>query len=196
MELTPRESQILDCILKHLEDKGYPPSVREIGKATGLRSPATVLSYLRRLEDRGFLRRDQTASRAVSVGPRLRAVAVPLLGRIAAGQPHPAVEYREDVLLLPAELTGSGECFALRVRGESMVEAGILDGDLVVVRRQPTAENGDIVAALVAGEATVKRFYREDGRIRLQPENRTMRPIFTDEAAILGKVVALIRKCS
>jgi repressor LexA len=128
MELTPRETQVLDCILKHLEEKGYPPSIREIGKTIGLKSPATVHAYLRRLEEKGLLRRDQAAPRAVSVGLRRPgAVAVPLLGRIAAGRPRPAVEFREDVLLLPAELTGSGEFFALRVRGESMVDAGILD---------------------------------------------------------------------
>ncbi|WP_027717792.1 transcriptional repressor LexA [Desulfovirgula thermocuniculi] len=196
MELTRREAQILEYIKEHLNEKGYPPTVREIGRAVGLSSTSTVHSYLRRLEQKGYLRRDPTLPRALVVaeGAEERLVSVPLLGRVAAGVPVMAEENWEGVLFLPASLLGSGKFFALRVRGDSMVEAGILEGDVVVVRRQPTAENGDIVVALVDGEATVKRFFRENGHIRLQPENRTMEPIITDSAEILGKVVSLLRK--
>lgn len=196
MELTRREAQILEYIKEHVREKGYPPAVREIGRAVGLSSTSTVHSYLRRLEQKGYLRRDPTLPRALVVTEEAeeRLVSVPLLGRVAAGTPVLAEENWEDVLLLPASLLGSGEFFALRVRGDSMVGAGILEGDVVVVRRQPTAENGDIVVALVDGEATVKRFFRENGHIRLQPENRTMEPIITDSAEILGKVVSLLRK--
>jgi len=194
-ELTKRERQILDCIRKFAEEKGYPPSVREIGKAVGLSSTSTVHAYLHRLEKKGVLRRNKSTPRAITVNvPRPDVVFVPVLGRIAAGSPVPAIENCEDVAALPADFAGSVELFALRVRGNSMVDVGIFDGDIVVVRKQPTAENGDIVAALIGDEATVKRFFREDGHIRLQPENRVMQPIITDEATILGKVISLIRK--
>lgn len=196
MELTSREVQILEYIKKHIREKGYPPAVREIGRAVGLSSTSTVHAYLRRLEQKGCLRRDPTLPRALVVAEEAeeQLVSVPLLGRVAAGVPVMAEENWEDVLQLPTSFLGSGEFFALRVRGDSMVEAGILEGDVVVVRRQPTAENGDIVVALVEGEATVKRFYRENGSVRLQPENSRMEPIITDKVEILGKVVTLLRK--
>jgi repressor LexA len=196
LELTKREAQILEYIKGHIREKGYPPAVREIGRAVGLSSTSTVHAYLRRLEQKGYLRRDPTLPRALVVaeGAEEQLVSVPLLGRVAAGVPVMAEENWEDVLRLPASFLGSGEFFALRVRGDSMVGAGVLEGDIVIVRRQPTAENGDIVVALVEGEATVKRFYRENGRIRLQPENSAMEPIITDNVEILGKVVSLLRK--
>lgn len=193
-ELTKRERQILDYIQKAVAEKGYPPSVREIGEAVGLTSTSTVHSYLIRLEKKGCLRRGSSMPRAITINKRPDILTIPILGQIVAGEPALASENQEDVIALPADLTGYGELFALRVRGNSMVDAGIFDGDIVVVRKQPTAENSDIVAALIGDEATVKRFFREDGHIRLQPENREVQPIITDEAAILGKVVSLIRK--
>ncbi len=199
-ELTSREKQILDMIKNALRTKGYPPSVREIGQAVGLSSTSTVHSYLRRLEKKGMLSRDPSKPRALEVlrakelFPHPEIKVLPVLGRVAAGMPLLAVENQEGTLPLPEELTGHGEFFILRVRGDSMVEAGIIDGDLVVVRRQPTAENGDIVVALIDDEATVKRFFRENSHIRLQPENRSMAPIIVREVVILGKVTALLRK--
>lgn len=194
--LTEREQQILDYIKKAVDEKGYPPSVREIGQAVGLNSTATVHSYLKRLEYKNCLRRDPEKPRAMEVLGKLKKpdfTLVPVLGHIAAGTPILAVENEEDVLVLSSELIGHGDFFALRVQGNSMIEAGIFDGDLVVVRRQPTAENGDIVAVLLEDEATVKRFYKENSHVRLQPENKTMEPILVKEANILGKVVSLVR---
>ena len=191
-ELTKREEQILNHIQIFTDEKGYPPTVREIGKAVGLSSTATVHAYLQRLEKKGTLRRGSSIPRAISM--KTGTVTVPVLGKISAGSPVTAVEYQEDILTLPTEFASSGELFALRVRGNSMIDAGIFDGGIVVVRKQPVAENGDIVAALIEDEATVKRFFREDGHIRLQPKNRAMQPIITNEATILGKVVSLIRK--
>ncbi|KFD41522.1 LexA family transcriptional regulator [Peptococcaceae bacterium SCADC1_2_3] len=194
--LTEREQQILDFIIRVVDEKGYPPSIREIGQAVGLNSTATVHSYLKRLENKSCLRRDPEKPRAIKVLGKLKKpgfTLVPVLGRIAAGTPILAVENEEDILVLSSELIGHGDFFALRVRGNSMIEAGIFDGDLVVVRRQPTAENGDIVAVLLEDEATVKRFYKENSHIRLQPENKTMEPILVKEANILGKVVSLVR---
>jgi SOS-response transcriptional repressor, LexA len=199
-ELTPREKQVLEMIKNALRTKGYPPSVREIGQAVGLSSTSTVHSYLRRLEKKGMLSRDPSKPRALEVlhakelFPHPEIKVLPVLGRVAAGMPLLAIENQEGTLPLPADLTGHGEFFILRVRGDSMVEASILDGDLVVVRRQPTAENGDIVVALIDDEATVKRFFRENNHIRLQPENRSMAPIIAQEVVILGKVTALLRK--
>ncbi len=197
--LTPRERLILDVIKDNIRSKGYPPSVREIGHMAGLKSTSTVHSYLKRLEEKGLLRRDPTKPRALellerTLPPNQPVRLVPLLGRVAAGEPILAVENQEDVFPLPASFTGEGEFFMLRVRGDSMVEAGILDGDLVVVRRQPSADNGDIVVALLEDEATVKRFFRETDHIRLQPENKTMSPVRVQNPIILGKVVGLLRK--
>lgn len=193
-ELTKREEQILNYIQTFTNEKGYPPTVREIGNAVGLSSTATVHAYLKRLEGKNVLHRGSSMPRAISVNAKPGVVSVPVLGKIAAGSPILAIENHEDVITLPVDLAGSGELFALRVRGNSMVDAGIFDGDIVVVRKQPTAENGDIVVALIEDEATVKRFFKEEGHIRLQPENRAMQPIITDEAVILGRVVSLVRK--
>lgn len=200
--LTRRQEQILDFIRSEIHRRGYPPSVREIGEAVGLSSSSTVHAHLSALEKHGYIRRDPTKPRALEVldfrdterGVDPRAVtAVPLVGSVAAGQPILAAENIEATLPLPAEFAGEST-FILRVRGDSMIEAGILDGDFVVVRQQATADNGDIVVALIEDEATVKRFYREADRIRLQPENSAMEPIYVRDARILGKVVALFRR--
>ena len=197
-DLTRRQREILHYIKASIRERGYPPSVREICEAVGLRSTSTVHAYLARLEQKGYIRRDPTKPRAIEVldeaDARARTVTVPLVGQVTAGQPILAVENIEDVLPLPAELVPEGEVFALRVRGDSMIGAGILDGDYVIVRRQEAAENGDIVVALLDEEATVKRFFRERDCIRLQPENPAMEPIRVREARILGKVVALLRR--
>ncbi|MDI6693049.1 MAG: transcriptional repressor LexA [Anaerosomatales bacterium] len=200
--LTRRQEQILDFIRSEIHRRGYPPSVREIGEAVGLSSSSTVHAHLSALEKHGYIRRDPTKPRALEVldfrdterGVDPRTVtAVPLVGSVAAGQPILAAENIEATLPLPAEFAGEST-FILRVRGDSMIEAGILDGDFVVVRQQATADNGDIVVALIEDEATVKRFYREADRIRLQPENSAMEPIYVRDARILGKVVALFRR--
>jgi repressor LexA len=201
-ELTKRQQQILDFIRAEIHRCGYPPSVREIGEAVGLSSSSTVHSHLAALEAKGFIRRDPSKPRALEVldfretdrGIDPGSVrAVPVVGQVAAGQPILAAENIEQTMSLPVEMAGD-QTFILRVRGESMMEAGILDGDFVVVHQQPTAENGDIVVAMIDDSATVKTFYREPDRIRLQPENSTMDPIYTRDVSILGKVVALFRR--
>ena len=198
--LTKRQREILNYVLNNMQQRGYPPSVREIGAALGLTSSSTVHSHLTALEKKGFIHRDPSKPRAIEIlkdgasQPPKRVVNVPVLGRIAAGHPLFAEENIEDVFPLPRDLVREDASFILKVRGESMIEAGILDGDFIVVRQQPTANNGEIVAALIGDEATVKRFYRERDHIRLQPENRTMTPILTRDATVLGKVVALIRR--
>ena len=198
--LTKRQREILTYVMSSMQQRGYPPSVREIGAALGLTSSSTVHSHLTALEKKGFIHRDPSKPRAIEIlkdgasQPPKRVVNVPVLGRIAAGHPLLAEENVEDVFPLPRDLIREDSAFILRVRGESMIDAGILDGDYLVVRQQATANNGEIVAALLGDEATVKRFYRERDQIRLQPENRTMTPIMTREATILGKVVALIRR--
>jgi len=196
--LTPKQAEILKVIKDNLRHKGYPPSVREIGQAVGLSSSSTVHGYLRKLEKKGYLRRDPTKPRAIEVldpeGETVKCINVPLVGRVAAGLPLLAVENREELFTLPTHFTGTGEFFMLRVQGQSMIEAGILNGDMVVVRRQQDANNGDIVVALLEEEATVKRFFKEKERVRLQPENRAMEPIYAKELQILGKVIGLVRK--
>lgn len=207
-EMTKRQQQILDFIRSELNLRGYPPSVREIGEAVGLSSSSTVHSHLAALEAKGFIRRDPTKPRALEVldfrdtesGIDVGQVrAVPVVGQVAAGQPILAAENIESTLPLPVELVGDST-FILRVRGQSMVDAGILDGDFVVVRQQPTATDGDIVVAMVdvdssgEPEATVKRYFREADRIRLQPENAAMDPIYSRDVTVLGKVVALFRR--
>lgn len=198
--LTMRQKQILDYIKEHTLKKGYPPSVREIGTAVGLSSSSTVHNHLSRLEHKGCIRRDPTKPRAIEVleagspFPRKRMVGVPLVGKVTAGAPILAVENVEDVIPLPWDLVRSEDVFLLRVRGESMIEDGILDGDQVIVRKQDTAENGDIVVALLEDEATVKRFYREGDRVRLQPANELLEPIWVREVKILGKVIGLLRR--
>lgn len=201
-ELTRRQEQILDYIRAEIHRVGYPPSVREIGEAIGLSSSSTVHSHLAALEAKGFIRRDPSKPRALEVldfRDTDAAVdygsvsAVPVVGSVAAGQPLLAAENIEQTLPLPTEFAGEST-FILRVRGESMIEAGIFDGDFVVVRQQQSASNGDVVVAMIDDEATVKTFYRESDRIRLQPENRTMDPIYARDVTILGKVVALFRR--
>ena len=212
--LSKRQREIYDFVVGYAERHGYPPTVREIGEAVGLASPSTVHAHLANLERAGYLKRDPTKPRALEVlaadrgrasaGPRRAAAGreprvLPLVGEIAAGGPLLAEENIEDYLAVPEPLTRGGEEFLLRVKGDSMVEAGILSGDYVVVRRQSNAQNGDIVVALAgedegADEATVKRFFREDGRIRLQPENSALEPLYPEHVQILGKVVGVFRR--
>jgi repressor LexA len=205
--LTARQQEIWQFLVDYVDGHGYPPTVREIGEAVGLASPSTVHAHLANLERAGLLRRDPTKPRALElVGHRRTDAApvdaaelprLPLVGQIAAGSPLLAEENIEDEIAVPEPL-GRGADFLLKVRGESMVEAGILDGDTLVVRRQSDAQNGDIVVALVGDdesteEATVKTFYRDDGRVRLQPENSSLEPIFADHVQVLGKVVGVFR---
>ena len=191
------QQKILDFIKSEIEDKGYPPSVREICAAVGLRSTSTVHAHLNHLEEQGLIRRDSTKPRALEVldGSHARGRSVPLVGRVTAGQPILAIENIEDYLMLPQNMLGKDDLFCLRVQGESMIDIGILDGDIVVLRQQDTAENGEIVVAMTPeDEATLKRIFYEDGRVRLQPENATMAPIYVDNVTVLGKLVALIRQ--
>ena len=195
------QQRILEFIEQEIAQKGYPPSVREIGDAVGLKSTSTVHGHLRRLEARGLLRRDAMKPRAIevrtndTVSGRLNGVQmVPLIGNVAAGSPILAEEYVEENIPLPEALLGEGKHFILKVHGDSMINAGIMDGDYVVVRQQNTANNGEIVVALIDGSATVKRFYRENGHFRLQPENSSMLPIITRSVDIAGKVVTVYRK--
>ena len=195
MRTSDKQTAILEFIRSEIEQKGYPPSVREICSAVGLKSTSSVHAHLTQLEKKGLLRRDPTKPRAMEVldGPVSRGRSVPLVGRVTAGLPILATENIEDYLVLPQSLQGRGDLFALRVQGESMIEAGIEDGDIVVLRRQETAENGEIVVAMIDDEATLKRIYYEDGHVRLQPENAAMEPIYADEVVILGRLLALFR---
>jgi repressor LexA len=201
--LTTRQQEIWQFLAEYVDEHGYPPTVREIGDAVGLASPSTVHAHLANLERAGLLRRDPTKPRAIElVGRRREGAAadtpvLPLLGRIAAGGPLLAEESVEDEIAVPEPL-GRNADFLLRVKGDSMIEAGILDGDVVVVRRQDEARDGEIVVALVgedetADEATVKTFHRDGGRIRLQPENSALDPIFPEHVQILGKVTGVFR---
>lgn len=204
-EMTSRQREILDFIRAEIHRRGFPPSVREIGEAVGLSSSSTVHSHLAALEAKGLLRRDPSKPRALEVldyrdterGIDYESVqAVPLVGQVAAGAPILAAENIEATMPLPSSFAGE-DTFILRVKGDSMIEAGILSGDYVVVRQQKDAVNGDIVVAMIDEEATVKRFFREGERVRLQPENSSMEPIYADrfvDFAILGKVVALFRR--
>ena len=192
------QAKILAYIERATLQKGYPPSVREICEATGLKSTSTVHGHLIRLEKKGLLYRDSMKPRAISVpldhqAYRADMVQVPVVGRVTAGVPILATENVEDYIALPQSMIGNGEHFILSVRGESMINAGILDGDYVIVKKQSTAYNGDIVIAMIDDEATVKRFYKENNVFRLQPENPTMEPIIVSELTILGKVVSLYR---
>jgi repressor LexA len=206
---TERQQRILEVIREFTSEQGYPPSVREIGERVGLSSSSTVQSHLKTLERRGLLRRDPTKPRAIvprDFGPRDgdgptppggaagKVVQLPIVGKVAAGTPITAVENVEEHFALPATFARRPGSFMLRVSGDSMIEAAILDGDLIVVSPQPNAENGEIVVAMLDGEATVKRYYREAGRIRLQPENAALQPIYSDDVTIVGKVEAVIRK--
>ena len=206
--LTERQREIWEFLVRYVEAHGYPPTVREIGQEVGLASPSTVHAHLANLERAGMLRRDPTKPRALELlaphrresqpQPEPDVHRLPLVGQIAAGGPLLAEQNVEEYLAVPEPLARGGEEFLLRVRGESMINAGILDGDFVVVRRQQDATNGEIVAALAgedeaADEATVKRFFREDGRIRLQPENSALEPIYAPYVQILGKVAGVFR---
>ncbi len=203
MGLTKRQQEIFDFIKRYSALNGYPPTVRDIGKAVGLASSSTVHAHLANLEKIGLLRRDPTKPRAIELLDRAAAgvrsfvrPGLPLVGHVAAGQPVLAEENIEDYVATPACAGGEQGEYLLRVRGESMKNAGILHGDLVVVRPQETADDGDIVVALVGDEATVKRFYHEADHIRLQPENDEMEPINSREVRVLGKVVGLMRTIS
>ena len=192
------QQRILDFIKSEIQSKGYPPSVREIANAVGLKSTSTVHGHLQRLEKRGLLHRDAMKPRAMEVvgDPnfvRNNTTAVPVVGRVTAGLPILAEENLDEYVPIPEIMLGDGEHFILLVRGDSMIDAGILNGDYIVVRRQPDAHLGDIVVAMIDDSATVKRFYRENGYFRLQPENKTMDPIYADSVTILGKVVSLYR---
>jgi repressor LexA len=195
---TERQRRILEIIRAFTAEHGYPPSVREIGERVGLSSSSTIHAHLKALERRGLISRDPTKPRALRSGtlPAAQdAVVVPVLGRVAAGVPITAQEDIEGEFLLPAGFAPrASDAFMLRVQGDSMVDAAILDGDLVLVRPQRSAENGEIVVAMLDGEATVKRFYREAGRIRLQPENQTMAPIYASDVEIVGRVEAVVRR--
>ena len=195
-----KQQQILAVIQSAIKAKGYPPSVREIGEAVGLKSPSTVHMHLNKLEQLGAIRRESEKNRAIDVvgSSTLRnapMTMVPLVGRVTAGQPILATENIEDSYPFPADLVGQEDVFMLKVDGESMIQAGIFDGDYLIVRDQDSARNGDIVVALVDGEeATVKRFFHEKDRVRLQPVNDRMDPIYSRDVAVLGKVIGVYRK--
>ena len=210
--LNKREKAILKFIEKHINANGYPPSVREIGKAVDLRSTATVHAYLSALELKGYIKKENQKGRTLKllkggldnnenqevIGKNAYSqkelVDVPVIGKITAGEPILAVENVTDTFPIPIDFVGNSESFMLTVRGESMIEAGILNGDYILVRKQNTAINGDIVVALIEDEATVKTFYKEKDHIRLQPENSTMDPIIVPNCEILGKVIGVFRK--
>ena len=205
-KITKRQQAVLDNIEKHIREKGFGPTVREVCQDLGLSSPSTVHVHLKALEEKGFIKRDPLKSRSISLTyqpegePNIiaadfgRVIDVPLVGNVAVGTPILAEENITDTIALPTDIVGDAPSFALSVRGDSMIEAGINDGDYVVVKEQPTADNGEIVVAIIGDGATVKRFYKEKGRIRLQPENSSMEPIFVNECLIAGKVVAVFRR--
>jgi repressor LexA len=204
MTLPDRQRKILSVIEEAVREQGYPPTVREIGSAVGLCSPASVQGHLASLEAKGYIRRGSAKRRALEVLRPLdtrsesqqerKSPQIPLVGRVAAGSPLLAEENIEDVIAVPAFLGELADCFALRVQGTSMVKAGILDGDLVIVKRQETADDGDIVVAILDDEATLKRFFRESETVRLQPENDSMEPIYTRDPRVVGKVTGVIRR--
>lgn len=214
LELGKREKDILNFIEKQIKEHGYPPSVREIGKSVGLSSTATVHGYLTKLEEKGFIKKENQKGRALKLvrgnkneekkQPKVEEqknlytdkemVDVPVVGKITAGAPILAVENVTDTFPIPLSFVGNAESFMLTVSGESMIEAGILDGDYILVRKQNVARNGEIVVALIEDEATVKTFYKEKDHIRLQPENSTMNPIIVNDCKILGVVSGVFRK--
>lgn len=208
-KITKRQQQIYDFIRAYQQEKGYPPSVREMAAAVGLSSPSTVHAHLSALEERGLIKRDKTKPRALEVFnqdgsasalaevkevPNRGAISLPLIGRVAAGLPILAEQNVEDTFTLPTEIATDSSSFILEVHGNSMINVGIYNGDYIVVREQKSAMNGEIVVAMIDGEATVKTFYKEQGRVRLQPENDAMEPIYATNPTILGKVVALMRR--
>lgn len=197
--INDNQERILRFIKKAVVEQGYPPSVREICKGVGIASTSTVHGHLEKLEKAGLIRKDPTKPRAIEVLdetthlPKKELVNIPIIGKVTAGQPILAIENIEDSFPVPAEYLHNGDAFMLAVRGQSMVDAGILDGDYVLVRQQKHAQNGDMVVALIEDEATVKTFYRESNHIRLQPENESMAPIIVHDVSILGKVIGVIR---
>lgn len=208
-KITKRQQQIYDFIRTYQKEKGYPPSVREMAAAVGLSSPSTVHAHLSALEDLGLIKRDATKPRALEVfnsdGSAINAseiretstrgtISLPLVGRVAAGLPILAEQNVEDTFTLPTEIATDSSSFVLEVHGNSMINAGIFNGDYIIVREQKSAMNGEIIVVMIDGEATVKTFYKERGRVRLQPENDAMEPIYADNPTILGKVVALMRR--
>ena len=198
-KITPKQQEILDFIKKEILHRGYPPAVRDICEAVHLKSTSSVHSHLETLEKNGYIRRDPTKPRAIEILDedfnlnRKEMVQVPIVGNVAAGMPILAVENIEDYFPMPAEMLPNKEVFILHVKGDSMINIGILDGDDVIVEQTNTAENGEIVVALLDDSATVKRFYKEDGYYRLQPENDTMQAIIVSHVEILGKVIGLLR---
>lgn len=199
-DLSSRQIAILEFIKKEIRTKGYPPAVREIGEAVGLSSSSTVHGHLAQLEDKGYIRRDPTKPRAIEVTDgnsnvvKKEIINVPVVGKVTAGEPILAVENIEDSFPLPLDFVRNDNVFMLSVRGESMINAGILDGDYVLVRQQNNAKNGDIVVALLGDEATVKTFYKEKDYIRLQPENPVLEPIIVNDVSVLGKVIGVFRR--
>lgn len=199
-KISERQRRILDFIKSEVDKKGYPPSVREIGEAVGLQSSSTVHGHLRKLEELEYIRRDPSKPRAIEIlgatdSSRVRAIDVPVVGRVTAGAPILAVENIEEYYPIPYDFVEHEDVFILRVKGDSMIEAGILDGDYVLIESQSTAENGEIVVALVGEEeATVKRFFHEGTYIRLQPANSALDPILVDNVLILGKVIGVFRR--
>ena len=199
-DLTSVQKQILEYIKNELGEHGYPPSVREIGSSVGLASTSSVHHQLANLEKKGYLRRNPLKPRAIEILksnpfiPKAEITEVPIIGTIAAGNPITAFEDYEETFPLPTSFVKTDNCFMLRVKGSSMINVGILEGDFVIVKQQSTARNGDIVVALLEDEATVKTFYKEENRIRLQPENPMMAPIFSRDVQILGRVIGVFRK--
>lgn len=198
-QLSDKQQQILEFIKRRILDKGYPPAVREICEAVNLRSTSSVHSHLETFGEKGYIHRDPTKPRAIEITDddfnlaRREIINIPVVGTVTAGEPILAVENIEEYFpMLPNHISNKNT-FMLHVRGESMINAGIFDGDMVIVEQQPTADNGDIVVAMIEDSATVKRFYKEDGYYRLQPENDTMDPIIVSEVSIIGKVVGLYR---
>ena len=197
--ITPKQKEILEYIKDQILTRGFPPAVREICEAVNLKSTSSVHSHLETLEKNGYIRRDPTKPRAIEIIDdnfnltRREVVNVPLIGQVAAGQPILAVENITNYFPIPAEFLNNSETFMLNVKGDSMINMGIYDGDMIIVRRQQTADNGEVIVALVDDSATVKRFYKEDGHYRLQPENDFMDPIIVDNVEIVGKVIGLIR---
>jgi repressor LexA len=211
--LSKRQTAIYEYICDYTRERGYPPSVREIGAAVGLASPSTVHMHLKALQERGYIKRDSKKPRTIEVTDETQAsddvklaevkedstdgsISLPLVGRVAAGTPILAEQNVEDTFKLPVSIVGDASSFVLKVNGRSMINVGIMDGDYVVVKEQHDALNGEIVVALIDDSATVKTFYREDGRVRLQPENDAMAPIYADNPTILGKVTGLFRSIS
>jgi repressor LexA len=211
-KLSKRQKAIYDFICSYTTSHGYPPSVREIGKSVGLASPSTVHMHLKKIEEKGYIHRDSKKPRTIEVvedqtknaahlvdvseDVNDNAIKLPLVGRVAAGVPILAEQNVEEVLTLPTSIVGDSSSFILRVKGESMINAGIFDGDYIVVKEEHEAHNGEIVVALIDDSATVKTFYKEENRVRLQPENDSMEPIYADNPQILGRVTALIRSIS